>query len=55
MNTKSAIWFGTVVGGFIGGYIPLIWGGSAFSFSGIFFNALGAIVGIYIAFKLTQE
>jgi len=42
------------VGGIIGGYIPLIWGSSYFSFSSIIFNAIGALVGIWVAFRITH-
>lgn len=42
------------IGGIIGGYIPLLWGANYFSFASIFFNAIGAIVGIWIAFKLSH-
>jgi uncharacterized membrane protein YeaQ/YmgE (transglycosylase-associated protein family) len=42
------------LGGWIGGYVPLAWGAGYFSMSSIIFSALGAIVGIYIAFKVTR-
>ena len=53
-STKRAIWFGMILGGVIGGYIPMLWGADYFSFASIIFNALGAILGIWIAFKLTH-
>lgn len=52
MNKKKLIYFGMFIGGFIGGYIPILMGASSFSFPTIIGNALGAILGIYIAFKL---
>ena len=55
MNSKSLIWIGTIVGSSIGGLIPLLWGASAFSFSSIIFGSLGAIVGIYVGFKLSNQ
>jgi hypothetical protein len=51
---KQVIWLGMIVGSIIGGFIPMLWGGSAFSFSSIVFSSLGAVVGIYVAFKLTH-
>jgi hypothetical protein len=54
MESKRIIWLCTGVGGFIGGYIPLLWGAGLFSFSALFFNAIGAIVGIWIGFRLTH-
>lgn len=54
MDSKKTIYFFMFIGGTIGGYLPLLWGGEVFSFSGIIFNALGALLGIYIGFKLTR-
>lgn len=43
------------VGGTIGGAVPALWGGSILlSFSSVIFSALGAIAGIYIAFKFSD-
>ncbi len=42
------------IGGTAGGYIPLLWGASYFSFSSIIFNAVGAVIGIWIGFKISQ-
>lgn len=54
MDTKRIIWIGAIIGGFVGGFIPTLWGGSSFSFAGIVWNAIGAIAGIYIMFKLIR-
>ncbi len=54
MDTKHLIWIGAIIGGTVGGFIPALWGGSSFSFSGIIFNSIGAILGIYIMFKITR-
>lgn len=54
METKKIIWLFTIIGGTIGGYIPSLWGSGYFSFSSVIFNALGALVGIWIGFKLTR-
>lgn len=43
-----------VIGGAIGGYVPLLWGASYFSFSSIIFNAIGASVGVWVGFKMTS-
>ncbi len=43
-----------LVGGTVGGFIPMLWGDSGFSMPGIIFNAIGAIFGIYFAYKLTN-
>lgn len=54
MNMKPAIWIGMTVGSSIGSFIPSLWGAGVFSFSSIIFGALGAMLGIYVAFKMTR-
>lgn len=48
------IWIMAALGGWLGGYIPLLWGGSSFSILGLIFNAAGAILGIWVGFKMTR-
>jgi hypothetical protein len=54
MDTKRIIWLGAGVGGWLGGYVPLLWGAGYFSFASILFNTIGALLGIWIGFKLTR-
>ena len=54
MNSRTLIWIGTIVGSAVGGFIPMIWGGSAFGMSSLLFSSLGAILGIYAGYKLGQ-
>lgn len=55
MEAKRIIYLGIFVGGAIGGYLPtLLWNAPYFSFSTIFFNAVGAIIGIWIASKFNR-
>jgi len=42
------------VGSIIGGYLPVLWGGSLFSYASLFGNAIGAIIGLIAAFKITD-
>ena len=42
------------VGSAIGGYIPMLWGGSLFSFSSIILTAAGGIAGIWLGFKIAN-
>lgn len=51
---KQMIWLGMIVGSTIGGFIPVLWGAGMLSFSSIIFSALGAMAGIYVAFKMTH-
>ncbi|NCN52257.1 hypothetical protein GW943_00380 [Candidatus Parcubacteria bacterium] len=54
MESKRLTWLLMIVGGAIGGYVPILWGASYFSFSSIIGNAVGAIFGIWLAFRLTH-
>ncbi len=54
MGTKQTIWIGMFVGSAIGGYIPMLWGGSLFSFSSIILTAAGGIAGIWLGFKIAN-
>ncbi len=48
------VWLGMIVGSMLGGFVPLLWGGSAFSFAGIIWNAIGGFVGIYVGYKFSN-
>jgi uncharacterized membrane protein YeaQ/YmgE (transglycosylase-associated protein family) len=54
MNMKPAIWIGMTVGSSVGSFIPSLWGAGVLSFSSLIFGALGAMLGIYVAFKMTR-
>ena len=54
MESKRLVTLFTFIGGTIGSYIPMLWGANSFSFSSLFFGAVGAILGIFIAFRLTH-
>ncbi|MHB1316342.1 MAG: hypothetical protein ACYCZW_00610 [Minisyncoccota bacterium] len=54
MESKKIIWLFMVVGGYAGGYIPVIWGSSEFSFISIIFSAIGGFAGIWLGYKLSQ-
>lgn len=42
------------IGSTIGGLIPGLWGAGFLSFSSVILSAVGALAGIYIAFKMTH-
>ena len=54
MESKKLMYLFIFVGGTIGGYVPYLWGAPYFSFSSLIFNALGALLGIWLSFKLTR-
>ena len=51
---KKIIVVTTVIGSFIGGYIPSLWDSNMFSLSGVLFTALGGIIGIWIGYKMSE-
>jgi hypothetical protein len=54
MDSKKIVWIGMTVGMFVGGFLPMLWGDSGFSFSGIIFSGIGGFAGIWIGFKLSR-
>jgi hypothetical protein len=54
MNAKSLVWIGAFVGGSVGGYIPMLFGADALSFSSIILGMVGGLLGIWGGFKLSQ-
>jgi hypothetical protein len=54
MNSRFFIWVGLFLGSTVGSFIPLLWGGNSFSFSGIILSAVGGALGIWAGYKLSQ-
>ena len=52
---KKIVITGAFLGSFIGSYIPLLWGDGVFSVSSIIFGGVGALVGIWIAYKVVER
>ena len=50
---KKLIWLGVFVGSTIGGYIPVLFGSSLFSFTSLLGNGIGGILGIIVAYKIS--
>jgi hypothetical protein len=53
--SKTFIMIGLFLGSIAGGYIPLLWGGSVFSISSILLSGAGALVGIWLGFRVAQR
>ncbi len=51
---RKFIWLGMFVGSSLGSMIPSLWGADLFSFWGLLLGAVGAILGIYVAFRWTR-
>jgi len=53
MSQKSLIMLGMTVGSIAGGYLPMLFGISAFSYTSILTSAVGASIGVYLMYKWT--
>ena len=54
MPVKFMVFAGMTIGSFIGGYVPVFFGGSLFSFTSILTSGAGALAGIWAGYKLSQ-
>ncbi len=54
MSRKSIVMLGMVIGSIVGGYLPLLFGVELFSFTSIIGNAVGGLLGVWMAFKITS-
>lgn len=52
--TKIIIGSGAFFGSTIGGYIPVLWGGSVFSLSSILLGVVGGLIGIWMGYRISQ-
>ncbi len=48
------IWLGMIVGSAVGGFLPVLWGGSELSMASIILTAVGGFAGIWLGLKLSQ-
>ena len=51
---RKFIWLGLIVGATAGNFVPLLWGESAVSMSGLFFAFVGGMVGIWAGYKMAN-
>ncbi|MBN1621742.1 MAG: GlsB/YeaQ/YmgE family stress response membrane protein [Endomicrobiales bacterium] len=54
MASKKIIMIGMVVGSVIGGYVPKLFGISGFSFTALFTSGIGAVIGIWLEYKISK-
>ena len=52
--SKKAIWIGATIGSTVGGCVPSLWHAGMFSFSGVILSTIGALLGIWITWKLMR-
>ena len=51
---RSVIGLCAVVGLTVGGYIPVLWGASAFGLTSLLFGAVGGIAGVWVGARLSD-
>ena len=54
MQSRSLIWIGVFIGSTIGSLIPGLWGDGVFSYSSVLLSGAGALVGLWIGFKMSS-
>lgn len=54
MSRKAIVMLGMGVGSTIGGWLPVLFGVSAFSAIALITTAIGGLAGVWLAFKLTS-
>ncbi len=54
MSSKALVYLGMIIGSIIGGYIPILFGADLISYSSVFFSAVGALLGIWIGYRLSN-
>jgi hypothetical protein len=52
MPSRPFLWFAIFVGSAVGGFIPQMWGDGILSYWSVLLSGIGAIVGMWIAFKI---
>jgi uncharacterized membrane protein YeaQ/YmgE (transglycosylase-associated protein family) len=52
MPSRLLIWVSIIIGSTIGGIIPELWGAGMFSYLSLLLSGIGALVGLWIAFKM---
>lgn len=52
--SKLLIGIGMFLGSTVGSYVPLLWGGSVFSFTSIFFGVIGGLLGIWLGYQVSK-
>lgn len=50
---RKVVWLFVGAGMTAGGFVPVIWGGSALGFASLVFGTLGGIAGLWFGLQLT--
>ena len=55
MTLKRLCYIGAFVGSSIGGYVPVLWGGSLLSFTSVTLGLVGGLAGIWVGYRIGQS
>jgi hypothetical protein len=50
---RRVVWLFVGAGMTAGGFLPVVWGGSALGMASLVFGTLGGVAGLWLALKLT--
>jgi hypothetical protein len=53
MKSRTFIWIGVFIGSIIGSLIPGLWGDDMFSYSSVLLSGVGALVGLWVGYKMS--
>lgn len=52
---KRVLWLCMLAGSTVGGFLPELWGASAFGASSLLLSAIGAIAGVLVAARISES
>lgn len=52
MSKRTLVFVGVLVGSVLGGYLPSLWGSDVFSMWSLLFSGVGAMLGIWMGYKM---
>jgi hypothetical protein len=55
LTPKKIIFAGMIVGSFIGGWVPSLWGAGGFTMSAMVGSAIGGLAGVWAGWKFSQN
>lgn len=55
MSAKSIVMLCFTIGSAVGSYIPVLFGGSSFSYISIITGAIGGVIGIYVGWQISKN
>lgn len=54
MSSKVLVYLGMIIGSTVGGYIATLFGADLISYVSVLFSGIGAILGVWIGYKLSN-